>query len=195
VAELSTDVQYIKGIGPQRAKALGKLGIATLRDLISWFPRRYEDRTVLRHIAELQPGETACVAAMVTAPPTLSRIRKGLELIKLRAVDETGALDVTFFNQTWLKNNLRQGETYIFCGRAEGNLLRRQMANPVVEPEGRREFTGRIVPIYPLTAGVSQLILSRSVRQGLDACTDILPDVLPDGVRREPPALPHRLRL
>jgi ATP-dependent DNA helicase RecG len=185
VAELSTDVQYIKGIGPQRAKALGKLGIATLRDLISWFPRRYEDRTVLRHIAELQPGETACVAAMVTAPPTLSRIRKGLELVKLRAVDETGALDVTFFNQAWLKNNLRQGETYIFCGRAEGNLLHRQMANPVVEPEGRREFTGRIVPIYPLTAGVSQLILSRSVRQGLDACADILPDVLPDGVRRD----------
>ena len=59
------------------------------------------------------------------------------------------------------------------------------MANPIVEPEGRREATGRIVPISPLTAGVSQLILSRSIRQGLDACGDILPDVLPDEVRRE----------
>ena len=58
------------------------------------------------------------------------------------------------------------------------------MANPIVEPEGRREATGRIVPVYPLTAGVSQLILSRSIRQGLDACADILPDVLPDEVRR-----------
>ncbi|MCI2057818.1 MAG: ATP-dependent DNA helicase RecG [Oscillibacter sp.] len=185
MAELTTDIRAIRGIGEARAAALGKLGIFTLGDLISWFPRRYEDRTEIRRIAELVPGETACVAAMVTAPPTLSRIRKGLELIKLRAVDETGVLDVTFFNQTWLKNNLRQGETYLFYGKAEGNLLRRQMAGPVVEPEGRREFTGRIVPIYPLTAGVSQLILSRSVRQGLDACTDILPDVLPDGVRRE----------
>ena len=184
MADLSTNVQFIRGIGPQKAKALSKLGITTLRDLIAWFPRRYEDRTALRHIAELQNGETACVAAMVAAPPTLAHIRKGMDLIKVRAVDETGVLDVTFFNQTWLKNNLRQGETYIFCGRAEGSLLRRQMASPIVEPEGRREQTGRIVPIYPLTAGVSQLVLSRSIRQGLDACRELLPDVLPDEVRQ-----------
>lgn len=185
MADLETDVRFISGIGEQRAKALGKLGIFTLRDLISYFPRKYEDRRNTRRIAELQPGESACVAAMVAAPPTLSHIRRGLDLVKLRAVDESGALDVTFFNQAWLKNNLRQGETYIFYGKAEGNLLRRQMANPIVEPEERREFTGRIVPIYPLTAGVSQLILSRSVRQGLDACAEILPDVLPDEVRQE----------
>ena len=185
MADLRTDVRYIKGIGEQRAKALAKLGIRTLRDLISWFPRRYEDRTEARRIADLVPEETACVAAMVDAPPTLSHIRKGLDLVKLRAVDETGTLDVTFFNQAWLKNSLREGETYIFCGRAEGGPLRRRMANPIVEPEGRREATGRIVPVYPLTAGVSQLLLSRSVRQGLDACADILPDVLPDEVRRE----------
>ena len=185
MADLNTDVRYIKGIGEQRAKALGKLGIATLRDLISYFPRAYDDRSALRRIADLVPGETAGVAAMVASPPTISHIRKGLDLVKLRAVDDTGTLDVTFFNQAWLKNSLHQGETYIFYGRAEGSLLRHQMANPVVEPEGRREVTGRIVPIYPLTAGVSQLILSRSIRQGLDACADILPDVLPDRVRRD----------
>ena len=184
MADLNTDVRYIKGIGEQRAKALGKLGIATLRDLISYFPRAYDDRSALRRIADLVPGETAGVAAMVASPPTISHIRKGLDLVKLRAVDDTGTLDVTFFNQAWLKNSLHQGETYIFYGRAEGSLLRHQMANAVVEPEGRREVTGRIVPIYPLTAGVSQLILSRSIRQGLDACADILPDVLPDRVRQ-----------
>ncbi len=185
MADLKTDVRYIKGIGEQRAKALGKLGIRTLRDLISWFPRRYEDRTETRRIADLVPGEAACVAAMAASAPTVSHIRKGLDLVKLRAVDETGALDVTFFNQSWLKNSLHPGETYVFYGKAEGNLLRRRMANPIVEPEGQREATGRIVPVYPLTAGVSQLILSRSIRQGLDACADILPDILPDEVRRE----------
>ncbi len=185
MAELTTDIRSIKGIGEQRAKALGKLGITTLRDLIGWFPRKYEDRTQLRRIAELVPGETACVCAMVAAPPTLSHIRRGLDLVKLRAVDESGVLDVTFFNQTWLKDQLRQGRSYIFCGKAEGDLLRRRMASPIVEEEGRREVTGRIVPIYPLTAGVSQLILSRSIRQGLDACAEILPDVLPDSVRRD----------
>ena len=185
MADLKTDVRYIKGIGEQRAKALAKLDIRTLRDLVSWFPRRYEDRTVTRRIAELVPEETACVAAMVASAPAVTHVRKGLDLVKVRAVDETGTLDVTFFNQAWLKNNLKPGETYVFCGRAEGSLLRRRMTNPIVEPEGRREATGRIVPVYPLTAGVSQLVLSRSVRQGLDACADILPDVLPDEVRRE----------
>ncbi|MFR7894278.1 MAG: hypothetical protein ACLU38_09615 [Dysosmobacter sp.] len=104
--------------------------------------------------------------------------------MKVRAVDDTGALDVTFFNQSWLKNQLRVGETYTFYGRAEGSLLRKSMASPIVKPEGRREHTGRIVPIYPLTAGISQLLLSRAIRQGLDSCADILPDCLPDGVRR-----------
>ena len=125
MADLKTDVRYSKGIGEQRAKALGKLGIHTLRDLISWFPRRYEDRRETRRIADLVPGETACVCAMVASAPTVSHIRKGLDLVKVRAVDETGALDVTFFNQSWLKNSLRPGETYVFCGKAEGNLLRR----------------------------------------------------------------------
>lgn len=184
MADLKTSVQFIHGIGPQRAKALEKLGIATLGDLISWFPRRYEDRTQIVPIAQLDPDTPACVAAMIAAPPTLSHIRKGMDLVKVRAVDDTGVLEVTFFNQTWLKNQLHEGETYLFYGRAEGNLLRRRMTSPVVEPIGRREFTGRIVPIYPLTAGVSQLILSRSIRQGLDACTDILPDALPDEVRQ-----------
>ena len=185
MAGLTTDIRYIKGIGEQRAKALNKLGITTLRDLISWFPRKYDDRRQARRIADLVPGESACVAAMIAAEPKVSHIRKGMDLIKVRAVDETGVLDITFFNQTWLKSQLIQGETYIFYGKAEGNLLRKTMASPIVEREGRGEFTGRIVPIYPLTAGVSQLILSRSIRQGLDACADILPDALPDQVRQE----------
>ena len=184
MADLTTDVRYIKGIGEQRAKSLNKLGIANLRDLISWFPRKYDDRRQTRRIADLVPGEMACVSAMIASAPTVAHIRKGMDLVKVRAVDETGVLDITFFNQVWLKNNLKQGETYIFYGKAEGNLLRRTMASPIVEQEGKGEFTGRIVPIYPLTAGVSQLVLSRSIRQGLDACADILPDVLPDEVRQ-----------
>jgi ATP-dependent DNA helicase RecG len=185
MADLNTNVRYIKGIGEQRAKALSKLGIATLRDLISWFPRRYDDRRQAKRIVDLVPGESACVSAMIASPPKISHIRKGMDLIKVRAVDESGVLDVTFFNQTWLKNQLAPGETYIFYGKAEGKLTRRAMASPIVEQEGKGEFTGRIVPIYPLTAGVSQLVLSRSIRQGLDACADILPDVLPDSVRQE----------
>ena len=127
MAELTTDVRYIKGIGEQRAKALNKLGIANLRDLISWFPRTYDDRRQAKRIADLIPGEAACVSAMIASAPKVSHIRKGMDLVKVRAVDETGVLDITFFNQTWLKNSLVQGETYIFYGKAEGNLLLSQV--------------------------------------------------------------------
>ena len=103
MADLNTNVRYIKGIGEAKAKSLGKLGIATLGDLINWFPRRYEDRREIKPISQLIPGEPACVSAMIASEPKLSHIRKGMDLVKVRAVDDTGALDVTFFNQSWLK--------------------------------------------------------------------------------------------
>ena len=181
---LQTDVRYIKGIGESRAKALNKLGIFTLRDLISYFPRAYEDRTLTRPIRELILGENACVRAMIAAEPTAHRIRGGKMLVKARAVDDSGSMDIVFFNQEYRKSSLHAGEVYIFYGKVEGNLIRRQMVNPILEPEDRQMLTGRIMPIYSLTSGVSQLILGRSVRQGLDACRDLMPDVLPDEVRR-----------
>ena len=183
--ELSTSVRYIKGIGEQRAKSLEKLRIFTLRDLISYFPRDYEDRRTFRKIRDLEPGETACVTAMAAASPTLNRVRKGMELVKLRAVDETGALDVTFFNQTYMRDHIRAGEQYTFFGKAEVQGSRRTMVNPLVERENSRTMTGRIMPVYPLTAGISQLTMTRSVEQGLAACRDLLPDPLPDEVRRD----------
>ena len=185
---LQTDVRYIKGIGEARAKALNKLGIFTLRDLISYFPRAYEDRTLTRPIRELMLGEHACVRAMIAAEPTAHRIRGGKMLVKVRAVDDSGSMDVVFFNQEYRKSSLHAGQTYIFYGKVEGDLIRRQMVNPILEPEGRQMLTGRIMPVYPLTAGVSQLILSKTVRQGLDACRELMSDVLPDDVRRA-----HRL--
>ena len=187
MAELSTNVRYIKGIGETRAKALEKLGITTLRDLIGYFPRTYEDRTLTRPIRDLTEGENVCVRAMIAADPTAHRIPGGRTIVRTRAVDETGTLDVVFFNQEYRKNSLHRGEIYIFYGKVEGQR-RHQMVNPLLEPEGRQHLTGRIMPIYSLTAGISQLMLAQAVRQGLDACRELLPDVLPDEVRRE-----HRL--
>ena len=184
MADLNTDIRYIKGIGETRAKALHKLGIATLGDLLSYFPRRWEDRTLTRPIRELPVGEYACVRAMLAGDPTASRIAGGRTLVKVRAVDDSGALDVAFFNQEYRKTSLHKGETYIFYGKVEGDLLRRRMTNPLLEPEGRQLLTGRIMPVYPLTAGVTQTMLAKAMRQGLDACEGLLPDVLPDDVRQ-----------
>lgn len=88
MAKLNDDIRYLKGIGEQRANSLAKLGITNLRELISYFPRTYEDRSHYVPIAALSDGDTACVRAMVANEPTLSRVRRGMELVKLRAVDE-----------------------------------------------------------------------------------------------------------
>lgn len=184
MAELKTDVRYIRGIGEQRAKSLKKLGINTLFDLISYFPRAYEDRSVFRSIDSLLPEDTACVRAIVASPPRLSRIRKGLDLVKLRVADESGTMDLTFFNQAYVKDSLKYGSYYVFYGKVGGTLQRPEMTNPVFEPEEKAgSITGRIVPIYRLTASLSQNILSKAVRQGLEQTGSIIPEVLPEKVR------------
>ena len=185
MAELSTGVRYIKGIGEARAKSLGKLGIANLRELISYFPRAYEDRRECRRIAELVPGENACVRAMVASEPQLSQSFKGRDYLTMRVVDGSAALDLTFFNQSYLKSKFHTGEEYIFFGKAEVFQYRRQMTNPLFEPVGANRLTGRIVPVYPLTAGVSQSVLSQAIRQGLDESADDLTDFLPEDVRAQ----------
>ncbi|MBO5555715.1 MAG: ATP-dependent DNA helicase RecG [Oscillospiraceae bacterium] len=185
MADLNTDVRYIKGIGEKKAQALNKLGVFTLHDLVSYFPRKYEDRSQYKPIALAADGETVCIRALVADTPRLSRIRRGLDLVRFKAVDDSGVVDITFFNQSYVKDNIHRGESYVFYGKVEVKGARRAMTNPVYEPEGaERGVTGRIIPIYRLAAGLNQRTLMQSIRQGLDACGDQLPELLPESVRR-----------
>ena len=178
--QLDTDIRYIKGIGEARARSLEKLGIRDLAGLVSYFPRAYEDRTAVRPIAELAMDETACVRAMVAAEPRLTRVRRGLDLVKLRIVDESGSADVTFFNQSYVRDQLVPGESYVFYGKVGGNLLRKTFTNPVFEREDRAgTVTGRILPLYRLTHGISNKLVVSAVECALDACGDMLPELLP----------------
>ena len=180
MADLNTDVRFIKGIGEKKALALQKLGVRTLYDLVSFFPRAYEDRSQYKPIGLLMPDETACVRAMVATEPRLSRVRRGMELVKFKAVDDSGTLDVTFFNQSYVRQQLRVGESYVFYGKCVFNGARREMTNPVYEREDAPGgVTGRIVPVYRLTAGLSQRVMMAAVRQGLDECGELLPEALP----------------
>jgi len=185
---LDTGIRYIKGVGEAREKLMVKLGIITLRDLVGYFPRAYDDRTTIKSIDTLVIGETVCVRAMAAEKPRLSNIRKGLDLVKLRVVDERSSMEITFFNQAFVKDAIKQGETYIFYGKVSGTLLRPEMNSPIFERDvsrSRDAVTGRIVPLYSLTAGLSQKIVMNAVRNGLDLCADELPDVLPDSIVRQ----------
>ena len=118
-------------------------------------------------------------------PPHLSRIRKGLELVKARLVDDTGSVTATFFNQSYMKDALRTGETYVVYGRVEGPPGRRQMTNPVCERADRARFTGRILPIYPLTRGISNNLLAGLTLRCVEECAGQMEETLPAGLRRE----------
>ncbi len=184
--EFGTELRYVKGVGEARARAFGRLGVHDLAGLVSFFPRAYEDRTRLVRIAELADGDLVCVEAVVGTEPQLSRIRRGLDLLRFRAVDETGAMQLTFFNQAYLKDQFRKGESYVFYGRAQVKGRFVSMTNPVFDrlaDFGR--VTGRIVPVYRLTSGLSQNTVRSAVRQALDMSQGRLPDGLPDCVADE----------
>ena len=183
---LHDELRYMKGIGEARAKAFSRLGVHDLAGLVSFFPRAYEDRSRFASIAELRDGEAVCVEAMVRGTPEHSRIRRGLELVKLRVTDGTGLMSVTFFNQNYLKDRFQAGESYVFYGKAQVRGRAVSMANPVFEPaaESGRQ-TGRIVPIYRLTSGLSQNVARAAVRQALDIAGDWTPDGLPMRVADE----------
>ena len=184
MADLNTDVRYIKGIGEKKAQAFNKLGVFSLYDLISYFPRKYEDRSQYKPIALVMDGEQVCIRAIVADMPRLVRVRRGMELVKFRAVDESGVVDITYFNQNYVKDNISRGDCMVFFGKVEVNGSRRSMVNPVYEREGAEKgVTGRIVPVYRLCAGLNQRTVMQSVRQGLNLCGDELPDILPEEVR------------
>ena len=184
MAKLFDSVRYLKGVGEARAKTFAGLGITTLYDLISYFPRAYEDRSRILPISELQVDEPACFRAFVTCHPRTAHIRKGLDLTKLTVADETAKLNLTFFNQSYVADNLEYSREYYFYGTLNGDYMGYQITNPIFEPvEKPGVLTRRIMPIYPLTAGLHNNMISRSVQQALDACLEELPELLPAGLR------------
>lgn len=184
MAYSDTEVRYLKGIGEKKAQAFLRLGIRSLRDLISFFPRKYEDRSHFIPIAAASDGDTVCIRALVADEPRLQRVRGGLELVKFRVVDESASVDITYFNQPYMRQHIHRGDPCRLYGRIVVVGTRRTMSNPIYERDGQASGSmGRIFPVYSLTAGLNQKIVSTAMRQALDACTDELPDILPVDVR------------
>ncbi len=179
-----TPLTGFPGVGEARAKKLEKLGLTTAGDLLAWYPRDYEDRRQVYSIRDAPLEGRVCISAMAAEHPRLSRIRKGLELVQVKAVDNTGALHLTFFNQSYVERAVKAGEEYIFYGSVELQGRRRTMVNPIFERADRQSFTGCIMPVYRLTAGISNHLLASLTRQALP-CAETLPETLPQSVRQE----------
>ena len=185
MAKLSDPITILKGIGPTKAKQFANLNIFTLEDLICHFPRGYEDRTKLVSIEKLEPDKPACFKAMVMNTPRTAHIRKGLDLTKVTVADHTGRLTLTFFNQKYTAEQLQYGKEYIFYGAVSGDFIGYNMTSPVFESlDSPPVTTRRILPIYPLTAGLSNASVLKAVQQALQIC-DPPREIIPEEIRRE----------
>ena len=181
---LDDSIQFVKGIGPKKAKLLAKLHIRTLRDALETYPRDYEDRTVLTRIVDIGAEDKYAIRAVVGTEPRVSRIRKGLTLVKCTIFDESGSLNVTWFNNPYAASLLRVGQEYVFYGRVQGFGRGRSLISPQAEkvaPDA--DHPGRIVPVYPLTAGLTQRDLERVTDAALAAVPGDWPDPLPELLR------------
>ena len=190
MAKLSDPITILKGIGPTKAKQFAALNIFTLEDLICHFPRGYEDRTKLVPIEKLEPDVPACFKAMVMNAPRTAHIRKGLDITKVQVADHTARLTLTFFNQKYTAEQLQYGKEYIFYGAVSGDFIGYNMASPVYEAlDSAPLTTRRVLPIYPLTAGLSNASVLKAVRQALAIC-DPPQEIIPEQVRLEYGILP-----
>ena len=185
MARLSDPISILKGIGPSKAKQFANLNIYTLGDLICHFPRGYEDRTKLVPIEKLEPDVPACFRAMVMNTPKTAHIRKGLDITRVQVADTTGRLNLTFFNSKYVSEQLQYGKEYIFYGAVSGDFIGYNMTNPAFEAmDSQPVTTRRVLPIYPLTAGLSNGAVLKAVRQALEIC-DTPAEIIPESVRRQ----------
>ena len=185
--DVSTPLTGFPGVGETRAKALARLGLRTAGDLVGYFPRSYEDRRERCTIAGAPLDQPVCVEVLLAEEPRLMNIRRGLDVTRMKVVDHTSAMLVSFFNQGYLRQALHRGEEYILYGKVELVGNHRQMTNPHFEPAARPRFTGRIMPVYPLTAGITNHLLAGLVERALEELPPV-EESLPEAFRAR-----HRL--
>ena len=178
--DLNKEVQFIKGVGPNRVKLLNRIGIYTLNDLITYFPRDYEDRGKIKNIAELIDGEEALISAFPVGRMIEIKIRRNLTLCKLYVRDESGGCELIWYNQSYLKNVFKQNVRYNFYGKIKKKMGKYEMQAPVFEEEGNNRTTGKIVPIYPLTYSLTQRVLTSIMEAGINEVYGKLEETLPD---------------
>lgn len=178
-------IRIFQGIGEKRLLAFHRLGIDTVFDLITYFPRRYEDRSIIKPISQVQDGETVCVETIIASDPTLARIRRGLEIVKFRAVDDSGMINISYFNQSYIRTQFHKGDSVRFYGKIQIKNRHVTMTNPVADHLDKTSHqTGSITPVYKTTQGLTQNNIRNTMEQALSIAHEI-PELLPQDVLDE----------
>lgn len=177
--DLKQDVKYVKGVGPNRVKLLNKLNIYTLKDLITYYPRNYEDRSVITKLSNVKDGEKYTIEVTALTDVNVRYINRNRSFQKLLVKDETDNCIITWFNQPYVKDNIKRGEKYRFHGKITKKNGVIEMNSPTYDSISNTKNTGKIIPIYPLTNSLKQNNLRKIIENGIKLVENKLPETLP----------------
>ncbi len=175
----SSDIRYLKGVGEKRAEILYSLGIDTVGALLRFFPRDYDDFSIIKKICDCDFEEKVCIKATVITPVKEYFIRKNMTLYKFTVTDYTDKMEVTVFNNKYLAQKINQGCEYLFLGKISGTALLPTMSSPIIKESGN---TG-VSPIYHSTSKIKSSTIERYIKTALSA--EFPPDTLPQSIREK----------
>ncbi|MCK3773483.1 ATP-dependent DNA helicase RecG [Clostridioides difficile] len=180
--DLYKDVQYVKGIGPKKADKLNKLGIFTLKDLLYYFPRQFEDRNNLKKIAQLEDGEKVTIKAVISSINTFSP-KEGMTLTKIDVKDETRSAKLVFFNKSYIKNTFRPGDSILVFGKVKKKFNNLELTSCELEYlTNSPKNTCRFMPVYQLTYGVTNKEIMSIIRTVLEDKELIIQEYMPQRI-------------
>ncbi len=179
--KLDDDIRYLKGVGEKRAQLFHKLGVFTVRDLLYHLPRDYEDRSQVKMISALADGETVCISATITQNIQSFRARRGMNITRTVVSDGSGMVKITWFQSPYIASHLHMGEEYIFYGKVALKGSVAEMVNPLVDrADSKGKMTGRIVPVYPATAGLTQKNIREAVEYAMEHLSEQVSQIIPN---------------
>ncbi|NLK64454.1 MAG: ATP-dependent DNA helicase RecG [Tissierellia bacterium] len=182
---LDADIQYLKGVGPNRALKLQKLNIFTIGDLLNYFPVKYEDRRTVKKINEISEPGKYLLKVKIIEKPKHSRIKKNMTIIKAICKDDTGFITLTFFNNDFLMDKLIVGDYYYVFGNVKIAFGKLETTNPEVEFADKDWKAGKIMPVYGLTYGLSNNEITKLVKTALETYYDSIQNILPEEIIKE----------
>lgn len=185
VIELNDPIITLKGIGDKTAALYHKLDIYTVHDLISHYPRDYEEWRDIVNIGELKADQVHCIRAMVINGPNTSFVRKNMSITTARVRDGSGACDLVYFNMPYIKNCLQAGKQYLLRGRAFLKNNRMTMEQPkIISPQEFAQNVHRLTPVYPTTKGLTIAAITKTIHTAINGIS-FEEDYIPMAMRQK----------
>lgn len=175
-------IEFLKGVGKKKAELFRKLGVNSVGELICYYPRTYEDWSNYVNISDLKAEEVCCVKAIVTAPPSESRVSGGRIITKVRLADNSGVVTATFFNNRYIKNMLAYNCEYVFMGKVHSSMNRLELISPDFVPVNKAK---EIRPIYGCTAGLTTRQIETTVINAIQLLPEKIKESIPDEIRNK----------